>query len=450
VQRGILVTAGFALGVAAGCPRLSAYVCGSDADCDRDGVADGRCLEDGACAYPAESCESGWVRSPNAAERPGECEPALGEGSGGSTAATDEGSGSGVVGSSGSADTTESGGTPMCGWLARLEVTTTFLGASEVLEGYPLLLSIDDPELVAAIAATGEDPVVTDAAGVPLAQELERLDEAGGTLVLWVRLPSYALGEPIPLELRWGGSAVAGDPAETWAGAYAGVWHMGDVLSGVDGDEIRNSVRLVEAGRTAGQMQPEQSVAGVVGRGVAFDGVDDVITVEAEFVGQLQSYSITFWVRYDGAADGPGDYFQRLNGDYFYPRCWRQVGGPVFCQYIVDDVVTSLGASLDQEVGQLLHMAVVRDAKAGTHRLYVDGELVNENADPPGATLPDDGYPFELGHGELGTLPGLLDEVRVSEQALPQSWIRADYRTQLEPAAVLGSVGVAEAAPCPG
>lgn len=429
--------------MAAGCPSLSPYVCAGDGDCDREGNA-GQCLADGACAYPSEGCESGWVRSPNASARPGECEPTTGEGSG-PTPATEGGSGS-----SGGADPVGSGELPVCGWLARLEVNTAFLSGSEVLEGYPLLLSLEAPALVSAIVASGEDPLVTDDLGVPLAQELESIDEVAGTLVLWVRLPSYALGEPLALQLRWGTNQSAGDPAAAWADAYVGVWHMDDALSGIDGDEIRNSVRAVEPGITSGQMQPEQNVAGAIGRGLAFDGDDDVVTIDAEFVGQLESYALTFWVRFDGAADDPGDYFQRLNGDYFYPRCWRSAAGSVFCQYIVDDVVTALGSGLDQAVGQLLHVAMVRDAAAATTRLYVDGELVNQNDDPPGATLPDDGHPFELGHGELGTLPGVLDEVRVATQPLSASWVRADYRSQLEPAAVLSSVGEVETVPCPG
>lgn len=445
---------GLSLGVATGCPQLGAYVCGDDGECDRDGQS-GQCLADGACAYPDDGCESGWVRSPNAAERPGQCEPVAGASE--DTATTVGDGASGVLEgdpATGSASTSDSGELPTCGGRVRIEVTTSFLSASEVLEGYPLLValdsldSLDHAELVAAIAASGEDPVVTDEAGAALAQELELLDADAGTLTLWVRLPAYELGEPLPLELRWGTGEAPGDPADVWAERYAGVWHMGDALSGIDGDEIKNSARLPEPGLTAGQMLPEQSVAGVAGRGLRFDGTDDVVTVDAAFVGQLDSYAITFWVRFDGAAELPGDYFQRLNGDYFYPRCWRQAGGSVFCQYIVDDAVTSLGSGLDQAPGQLLHLAMVRDAATAKHRLYVDGELVNENDDPPGATLPNDGYPFEIGRGELGTLPGVIDEVRVSEAALPASWIRADYRTQLEPGAAIGSVGAIEAVPC--
>lgn len=451
VHRASWLVLGLSLGGAAGCPQLGAYVCGDDVDCDRAGRA-GQCLADGACAYPDEACESGWVRSPNAAERPGQCEPVAG-GSESSTETEGDGASGMLEGdtSAGPASTSDSGEIPTCGGLVRLEVTTSFLSASEVLEGYPLLVSLDSrghAELVAAIAAGGEDPVITDAEGVVLPQELERLDAEAGTLTLWVRLPAYELGEPLPLQLRWGGEQAAGDPAEVWADRYAGVWHMGDALSGIDGDEIKNSASLPEPGLTGGQMQPEQSVTAVAGRGLRFDGSDDVITVDAAFVGQLDSYAITFWVLFDGAVDSPGDYFQRLNGDYFYPRCWRQAGGSVFCQYIVDDVVTSLGSGLDQAPGQLLHLAMMRDAETGKHRLYVDGELVNENDDPLGSTMPDDGYPFEIGRGELGTLPGVIDEVRVSEAPLPPSWVRADYRTQLEPNAVLGSVGAIEPVPC--
>ena len=229
----------------------------------------GRCLPDGACAYPSDACESGWVRSPNAAERPGECEPI--EAAGTSTESTGSDGASGVLELTSTESTStvdDTGPVPTCGALVRLEVTTSFLSASEVLEGYPLLVVLEDSALVAEIADSGEDPVITDAAGTMLVHELERLDEDIGALTLWVRLPAYELGEPLPLQLRWGGGQVPPDPAEVWANRYAGVWHMDDVLSGIDGDEIRNSARIGEPGLTEGEMQPEQSVASVAGRGL--------------------------------------------------------------------------------------------------------------------------------------------------------------------------------------
>ena len=440
VRCGSLLLVGSLLGLGLGCLRLSPYACRTDSDCDRTGMQ-GRCLEDGACAYPDvdDRCEGDWVRSPNAAVEPGGCV------SPGSTGPLTEGLG--TISASGLGPT---GDPPSCGTMAPLEINTAFLSTSEVLEGYPLLLSVESAAIADGIAASGGDPVVVGPDGELLASELEGLDPITDTLTMWVRLPSYPLGEPLPLELRWGTSATPGASAEVWADHYVGVWHLGDALSGVDGDEMRNSANVTEPGRTSGQMQPEQSVPGVVGRGLQFDGDDDIVTIDAEFVGQLDSYSISFWVRYDGPADGPGDYFQRLNGDYFYPRCWRLAETVVFCQYTVDEMVTGIGNGFPQEVGQLLHLALVRDAEAATHRFYIDGEQIAQNDDPPGATLPDDGYAFELGHGELGTLPGMLDEVRVADQPLPASWVRADARTQLQPAAVLAGVGAPAPIPCSG
>ncbi len=438
---GRLATIGLGLGLVAGCPRLPAYACLDDASCDRDG-ASGRCLEDGACAYPDGDCESGWVRSPNAADRPGLCEPALDTESSGTAVATTASSGAEVTDASGT------GATPTCGSAVAFAVNTAFFGAPEVLEGYPVVVSIASPEIVSAIVAGGSDPWVTDAAGTPVPHELEQLDPALGTLTLWVKLPAYVLDEAVPLTLRFGAPPPTGAPTAVWTDRYVGVWHMDDALSGIDGDAVRNSATPSEAGRTVGEMLPAQSVPGVLGRGLAFDGVDDIVTIDAAFVGALDSYSVSMWIRFDGAADAPGDYFQRLNGDYFYPRCWRQASGPVFCQYIVDDMVTGLASGLDQAPGQLLHLAMVRDADTGAHRLFIDGELVNENTDPVGATLPDEGYPFELGHGELGTLLGVIDEVRVSQAPLPASWVRADYRSQLEPGLVVTGVGAIEPVPC--
>ncbi|MCX4243353.1 LamG domain-containing protein [Paraliomyxa miuraensis] len=441
MSRWVLVVVGLASGACVGCPTLSPFSCSDDAHCDRGG-APGICLADGACAYPSDACDSGWVRSPNATVAPGRCVPVEGTssttGPGETTSTTDTEGASGVLESTGPM--------PTCGERVVLEIDTAFLSASEVLEGYPLLVAIDDAAIAGPLAVADADPVVLGPDGIVLASELERLDET--SLALWVRLPTYVLGEPLRLELRVGGADVAGDPSEVWTGTWVGVWHLGDGLSGIDGDELRNSARVDEPGVTSGQMQPEQSVPAVIGQGISFDGDDDAVTIDAQFVGQLESYSMSFWVRYDGADADDGDFFQRLNGDYFYPRCWRIDGGNLYCQYEIDATITGVGG-FSQDVGQLLHLALVRDADAATTRLYVDGELIDVNDDPPGATLPDDGHPLQLGHGELGTLDGMLDEVRVADLPLPDSWIRADHRTQRQPAAVLASVGAVEPAPCP-
>lgn len=273
---------------------------------------------------------------------------------------------------------------------------------------------------------------------------------AAGALVVWVRLPAYQLGEALPLQLRWGVPRAAGDPTAVWTGYYVGVWHMGDSLSGVDGDEIHNSVSLLEPGIAQGQMAAEQSVSGVLGRGITFDAVDDLIRVDAEFVGQLESYSIAFWARFDGANGEDVSYFQRLNGTALMPRCWRIGGGEVFCQYKLVESTDTVGlvTNTNHGVGQLMHVAMVRDATANVTRVYLDGELADENADPAGATLDAGSNPFEIGSGHVGSWHGMIDEVRVSDAPLSATWIRAEYRSQHSPALAVQRVGAVEPVPC--
>jgi hypothetical protein len=343
----------------------------------------------------------------------------------------------------------ETGPQPSCGQQVRLQVDVDFLSVIEVLEGYPLLVVIEDAAIAAAIA---DDPLAITDDGTVLAMDVERID--GEIVVAWIRLPAYTLGEPLPITLRFGPEIVAGDATATWTDRYVGVWHMDDAPSGVDGDEIRNSASPTEPAVTVGGMTAEQSVAGAFGRGMQFDGVDDALEIDASFVGTLDSYGVSMWMRYEDAEGDRGHYFYRLNGDAHYPRCWRfgevQDGSDgVFCQYELEGGdPLSLPADTTQVVGQLVHLAVMRDAAEGMSRVYVDGELVGERVETPGSVLVSGDLPMLLGRGEDDfSLDGMIDEVRVSEAPIPETWIRADFRTQVDPTAAVQVVGELEPIP---
>jgi hypothetical protein len=439
---------GLVAGVAivAACPSIAPYVCSNDGDCDRGG-ARGQCLDDGACAYPDDACDSGWARSPNAAQQPGACVPVEVADTSGTT---------GTAPSSSSTSTTamptssDSGPQPSCGQQVRLEIDTDFLSTTEVLEGYPLLVIIDDAAIVAAMA--GLDPIAVLDDGTVLAMDVERLDAE--SLVAWLRLPAYALGEPLPIALQFGPDIVAADATTTWTDRYVGVWHMDEAPSGVDGDEIRNSASPTEPAITVGAMTPEQSVAGAFGRGMQFDGLDDALEIDASFVGTLDSYALSMWMRYDDEDGDRGHFFYRLNGDFHYPRCWRfgtvQDGSDsIFCQYQIDggDPI-ALSTDATQTTGQLVHLAVMRDAATGRSWVHVDGELVGERMDAPGEVLLSGELPLLLGRGEDDlSLDGMIDEVRVSAEPIPETWIRADFRTQVDPTAAVQVVGGIEPIP---
>lgn len=85
---------GLALGlsVGVGCGASSVFICGADEDC-----GEGRCEDNGYCAFPSTECESGWVYGElSAPQLAGECVgPGGGSGSGsGSGDGEDDGSSS--------------------------------------------------------------------------------------------------------------------------------------------------------------------------------------------------------------------------------------------------------------------------------------------------------------------------------------------------------------------
>lgn len=444
-------------GVAAGCPSLGAYQCETDADCDRSGEV-GQCLADAACAYPQEDrCESGWARSPNAAQNPGACvqpEPTpTTSGATGSTGATSTTQPSASSGDPPPGDST--GPIPICGFRGSLSIATADFSPDAALAGFPLRLPITDVEWRAALK--------DEALGLEFLHEgvvlpYEHDDDVDATNVvtpaLWLRLPDFEANEVLEIEVGLKADVDPPAAADVWSPAVVGVWHFSDEPTGQDGAPIRNSVRVGDAGLTQGDMQPEQRVPGTLGYGLSFDGVDDMVIAESSFQGQLDSYSASFWARYDGEDETHrGSFFQRLNGDYLYPRCWKndnESGAILYCQQrIGESGISGQGSSEPLELGVFFHVTLVRDAEQGDTTLYLAGEPAGTFGDEPGVLHSEDPpYPLEFGHGEWGSLDGVLDEFRVSDGVLSAARVRADFRSQVAPGASV-EFSALEAVPCP-
>lgn len=435
-----------------GCPSLGAYQCERDGDCNRDGLA-GRCLDDAACAYPenAGRCQSGWARSPNASESPGACidaEPPATSGPTTETSTSQGGSSSGGTTSSTTDPTvgaeSSSGGVSPCD-AAEVVIDTGTFSPAAGLSDYVLWLPLDEWVKGSARLASGEYGLrITDAEGNAL--PYERADQFDQTPALWLKLPTFGPGEALPITFTFVPDLEAPDPTEVWSTDFLGVWHLDDAPMGLDGDITSNAARPEEPGVMLGTMTPEQHVQGQLGSATAFDGEDDVIEIAATFQGDLVAYSVSAWARIDTKnVDSRGSFFQRLNGDNFYPRCWHNSdsGGSLFCQHQVDTVVSGVGTGEQLPIGEFFHIALVRDPDTAETTVYLNGDSRGTMSSPEGGTLDTDAppFPFEIGHGEWGTLTGLMDEVRVSRAVDSPQRVRADYRSQA------GALQVAEFGP---
>jgi len=435
------------VGLTLGCPGLAPYICELDSDCNRAGL-DGWCLDDGACAYEDSECELGR-RSDNAAVAPGACVSEGGGGTGTGTGSDDQASQTGQ-GPGTDDDDDDDDGPSACGSQIAITLNTGVLTPGESVAGLPVLIRIEDGPTASAIADSGTALRFIDDRGDVLPADVETLDP--DRFEAWVRLPSYEAGEPLSLVLRWGTADAAPDPSLVWADNYVGVWHLSDAPTGADGAVMANAANATEPGLTVGAMAANQSVAGLVGNGLLFDGDDDSVEVFAAFIGTLDSYTVSWWARYDGNGEETfRSYFARLNGDVFWPRCWRldevDWSGTATCQYQIDGMTSSLGSGEPHAEGETIHMALVRDADAQMTYLYRGGELVNEVADPPGP-MPTDDLPLQIGRGEWGSYFGMIDEFRVSAGPLPAGWIEADYRMVTNPGSIVLEQSAIENAPC--
>lgn len=436
MRRAAVILGGLAL---AGCPSLGAYQCERDGDCNREGAA-GRCLGDAACAYPETTgrCDSGWARSPNAAESPGACIDAEPPATSGSTTTppTQGGSTTTDAGSTTEPDSdalSSSGGGSPCD-AAEVVIDTNTFSPAAGLSDYVLWLPFDAWAKGQARLASGDYGLqITDATGTVL--PYERADQFDDTPALWLKLPNFASGDALALTFTFVPDLAPPEATDVWSTDFLGVWHLDDAPMGLDGDITNNAAVPGEPGVLLGTMTPEQHVQGQLGSATAFDGDDDVIEIAAAFQGQLVAYTISAWARIDTEdPDSRGSFFQRLNGDYFYPRCWHNSdsGETLFCQHQVDGEVAGASSGDALPIGEFFHLSLIRDPDTAETTVYFNGDSRGTMTSPAGGTLDTDKppFPFEIGRGEWGTLTGLMDEVRVSGAVHSPQRVRADYRSQ--------------------
>ncbi len=335
--------------------------------------------------------------------------------------------------------------------VADVSIDTGIFSPGAGLSDFVLWMPLDAWPKGAMRLEGGDGLSISDARGelVPYTQR-ELVD---GTPALWVKLPTFEVDEVIPLRFTFIPEHDGADPAGVWQTDYTGVWHLDDAPMGLDGDLARNAVVAEEPGTMYGSMQPEQQIDGPLGPALTFDGDDDVVEISGSFLGALDAYAVSMWIR----ADNPdvasrGSFFSRLNGDFLYPRCWHgsDTSGRLICQHSVSDDITSTATPKDLPIGEWLHIAMVRDTESGITSLYVQGEVVGTIEDAVGSTLDTDPEPrpFLVGDGEWGTLLGAIDEVRVSDHVLSAARVRADYRSQLGELEI-ATYGTLEGSACP-
>jgi hypothetical protein len=307
---------------------------------------------------------------------------------------------------------------------------------AEALSDFPVWVALDDPQIAARARADGSDIHFRLADGSETPYEIQRWDPTTGHLEAWVRV-SLDVGVPTMFEIHYGepvDTPPPPDPASVFSQQFAAVWHLDDDLSTTAIADATGDV----PGTTAGGLDATASVPGRVGRGISFDGVDDLIQFTNPLNGGTQ-HTISAWIdqrageNYDSivTVGNPAQNQSRWFHSFF-------LSGTAAVGMFGNDWGDT-GVDLVNAGWTMLHWTY------GSNRLsrfYVNGQpLLDTHTHANGVnTQGTGGYigyaPPQWGPGAITPSPlnGSLDDVRIATTARSAGYILTEYRNQRAPA----------------
>lgn len=303
-------------------------------------------------------------------------------------------------------------------------------GSSGELTDFPVLVAVQDPQIMAGARQDENNVYFVDANGTTLlAHEIEKWTPNTNEMVAWVKIPRVSETTDTEFYVYYGAPRPGGpaDPAQVWTNGFVAVWHLAE-RPGQSGG-INDSTNGND-GTAHSSMRADDLVTGKIGDAIDFDGTDDEISFQNPITG-IGPHSISAWV--NQRATGSNDAVVTLGeGALNRARFLYSVftNDAVGFGFYSNDVVTTTNIINDDWT--LLHWTY--DNRDNV--LYVNtaqGEQrVNSGVDTRGS----EGRLGNATPGPFGSnlnLNGQLDEVRIATVARPAEWVRTEFNNQSSP-----------------
>lgn len=323
-------------------------------------------------------------------------------------------------------------------WSRRRWIALDNSAGTEGLENFPVPVALDGAR-ASGVAASGKDLRFVDAAGAVLSHEIDEWS-AGGTSLVWVRVPKLTAGPARQgFWMYYGNPAAEALPAAaTWAAPYAAVWHFG------------GSAADATAARRQGESHA-RFAAGRLGQAAAFDsGAKEYVKLpnDSNLVSGASAVTVSMWIQHAGVVRDNQDIILGVGTASTTGHLSRvsiavspQLG---FVSEVNPDegpyeVLTSAGNAAPN--GQWHHFAAVIDVTAKTMTVYKDGAQLGTQykgkwtakAFPTTAS-----NRITIGCEEdlsKSYFNGMIDELRVQTVARSPAWIATEARA-LDPSFV--------------
>ena len=295
------------------------------------------------------------------------------------------------------------------------------------LNGFVVLVKLN-AQRIDYQSIDGHDVQFVDAdSSTILCHEIERWDGAGESFI-WVRVPQIeAAVEPDFIWMYYNNdSSIAQDPAQVWQD-YLAVWHLDEAASESEAVAIHND----SAGQNHGSQNGNYAIDGLIAGGQYFDGIDDYIEVDpAGLIYEGSSITITALIYVQSepteyghivGAGGPlssGRYWQ------FWWRKSKSIGGRLRIDGNDPGLFPDATATMKQ-----WHLAAIRYNGSDTTVLLdaepIASRSINGSLDPIGTALRIGDNPDQKDRN----FNGIIDEVRISNRARSNRWLRAEMRS---------------------
>jgi hypothetical protein len=304
------------------------------------------------------------------------------------------------------------------------------------LTDFPKLIKFTDNSNVGgATNADGHDIRFTSSNGTTLLKyerEVHTVASGEATCIYWVKVPTVSSsGKTTIYMYHRSADTTDGEDAENvWDANTVGVWHFAEASWNGTAGEVKDSTGANDGTAAGGAT----TATGKIGRGGTFDGDGDY--VEKSSPSDLDfgtgAFAVSFWY-YPKAFKSNGGLVSKYAGgdDGWYVSNSSSSPYNDILFKIAAGTDTFLSADTNLVVDTWYHI-VAKHAADGASSIYVDGSLVESGtldidsdsaaALQIGALL---GASFEMGNG-------LLDEVRVSDTARSDDWIKFEYYEQNE------------------
>lgn len=314
------------------------------------------------------------------------------------------------------------------GWLSgyynRIKIPIDATKVDAALSDFPVPIKLTSSNFDFSKAnSDGFDFRFTAADGTTLLKyERERHDSANSLAEYWVKVPSISDSADtyIYLYYRTTDTADGADSENVWNSNFKAVHHLKDNTTSAVLDSTSNN----NDGTKKGANEPVEAT-GQIYKAQDFDGTDDYIyltncqnATEGTFEG---------WIKYDTLAT-----YSRLMMDvsgYFTLGTSGSYNNRM--KFAIYDSDGNLKEALDDDTFTTGNWIYAVGTYKGSEKvkLYVNGALKKESADAAASGgLQDVSEQIRIGRAaDVRYFDGIIDEVRISNVARSDAWIKASY-----------------------